>query len=244
MAARTPDPDASISGHVWLYEGKRRKTWCAKWRDQNGQHEKRLGPAWTAKKGTPPSGFLRERDAQALLDALLVDARRGQLRPERTGFTFADVAEDWYERGRFERDWSASTQVDYRSVLDAHLLPEFKSQRIETITPQQIERWRSTLAEDDVRARRTVNKIVTQLNSVLEHAVEYHGLLVNPAAKASDCASPMMLRALTSIRPRRSTCWWPPRSQALIATPAVLRSATMCGWLRTSRTPRSISPRR
>ncbi len=117
MASTTLDLHASISGHVWLYEGKRRKTWCAKWRDQNGQHEKRLGPDWTG-KGPPPEGFLREREAQQLLDEILVDARRGQLRQERTGTTFAYVAEDWYERGCYERDWSASTRVDYRSVLD------------------------------------------------------------------------------------------------------------------------------
>lgn len=182
MAPATLDPQASISGHVWLYEGRRRKTWCAKWRDQRGQHEKRLGPAWSG-KGPPPPGFLRQRDAQALLDALLVDARRGQLRHERTGLALADVAEDWFERGRFERDWSASTQADYRSVLDAHLLPEFASARIETITTEQIERWRGSLADDEVRTRRTVNKIVTQLHSVLRHAVDHHGLLVNPVAK-------------------------------------------------------------
>jgi integrase len=182
MASATLDPQAPISGHVWLYEGKRRNTWCAKWRDERGQHEKRLGPAWSG-KGPPPPGFLRQRDAQALLDALLVDARRGQLRHERTGLTFADVAEEWFERGRFERDWSASTQMDYRSVLDAHLLGEFASQSIETITTEQIERWRGSLADDEVRTRRTVNKIVTQLHSVLQHAVDYHGLTVNPVAK-------------------------------------------------------------
>lgn len=109
-----------------------------KWHDPQGQHEKRLGPAWTG-KGPPPPGFLRERDAQALLEAILVDARRGQLRQEHTGLTFAGVAEERFERGRFERDWSASTQVDYRSVLDAHLLPKFGPDRLEAITAEQVE---------------------------------------------------------------------------------------------------------
>ncbi|MGH2853967.1 MAG: tyrosine-type recombinase/integrase [Solirubrobacteraceae bacterium] len=181
MATLAFDPHATISGHVWLYEGKRRKTWCAKWRDQHGQHEKRLGPAW-AGKGPPAPGFLREREAQELLDAILVDARRGQLRHERTGLAFADIADEWFERGRFERDWSASTQADYRSVLDAHLLPKFGSERIETIGADEIERWRSRLAEDG-RSRRTVNKIVTQLHTILQYAVDHHGLIANPAAK-------------------------------------------------------------
>jgi integrase len=87
MAAGTFDPTTPISGHVFLYEGKRRSTWVAKWRDQSGQHEKRLGPAWTG-KGTPMPGFLREREAKAMLDEILVQARRGLVRQERTGVTF------------------------------------------------------------------------------------------------------------------------------------------------------------
>ncbi len=202
MATRAFDPYATISGHVWLYEGKRRSTWCAKWRDQHGQHEKRLGPAWTG-KGPPTPGFLRERDAQALLDAILVDARRGQLQNERTGLTFKDVAEEWYERGCFERDWSASTRADYRSILDSHLLSEFGPKPPEAITTQEIENWRDRLAEEELqasradndarpdghdqprrtRSRRTVNKIVTQLHSILQYAVKRHGLASNAAAE-------------------------------------------------------------
>ncbi|MFZ2114010.1 MAG: tyrosine-type recombinase/integrase [Solirubrobacteraceae bacterium] len=182
MASRTLDPHASVSGHLWLYEGKRRSTWCAKWRDHQGQHEKRLGPASTG-KGSPPPGFLREREANVLLDEILVDARRGQLLQQRTGLTLKDIAEEWYERGRFERDWSASTQIDYRSVLDAHLLPRFGAQRIEAITTEEIERWRDDLATDSKRSRRTVNKIVTLLHGVYEYALDRHQLNVNPVAK-------------------------------------------------------------
>jgi integrase len=182
MASQTLDLAAPISGHVWLYQGKRRQTWCAKWRDQTGQHEKRLGANWTG-KGRPPQGFMREREAEERLDEILVDARRGQLRQKRTGYTFADIAEDWYERGRFERDWSASTQVDYRSVLDAHLLPEFGQRRIETITAKQIEQWRDRLAKDGKRTRKTVNKIVTQAHAIFQHAIDHFGLVANVVAK-------------------------------------------------------------
>ncbi len=159
------------------------RRWCAKWRDQHGQHEKRLGTAWTG-KGAPAASFLRERDAQALLDAILVDARRGQLRQERTGLTFADVAEEWFQRGRFERDWSASTQVDYRSVLDAHLLAEFGTSSVSRRSASRRSSTGATaLAEDGKRARHTVNKIVTQLHAIFQHAVDYHGLIANPIAK-------------------------------------------------------------
>jgi integrase len=182
MTANNLDLAAPISGHVWLYQGKRRQTWCARWRDQTGQHEKRLGQAWIS-RGRPPQGFLRRRDAEALLEEILVDARRGQSRQRRTGATFADVAEDWYARGPLARDWSPSTQRDYRSVLDAHLLPEFGTSRIETITAEQFERWRDRLAKDGTRSRKTVNKIATQAHAVLQHAVEHFGLAVNVASQ-------------------------------------------------------------
>lgn len=182
MPAENPDPRTAVSGHVWLYRGKRRDTWCAKWRDANGQHEKRLGPDWTG-KGPPPPGFLRRREAEARLAEILVDARRGMLRQERTGLTFKDVAEDWYERGRFERDWSASTSVDYRSVLDAHLLPVFGPKRVESITTSQLERFRNELANDGERVRHTVNKIMAVAHAVFVHACEHHRLQTNPAAK-------------------------------------------------------------
>lgn len=122
---------------------------------------------------------MRERDAEALLDEILVDARRGQLRQKRTGLTFADVAEDWYARGPFERDWSTSTQIDYRSVLDAHLLRAFGQRPIESITANEIERWRDKLAKNGERSRKTINKILTQAHAIFQHAVDRFGLFIN-----------------------------------------------------------------
>lgn len=162
--------------------------WCARWRDHDGRHEKRLGPAWQG-KGSPPPGTLRRREAQAMLEELLVEARRGTRHQERTGLTFGMLADEWFEHGKFERDWSAATQVDYRSVLDAHLIKAFGAKRVETITTAQIQKWRDAFAKElgpdgtPRRARHTVNKIVTQLHAVFEHAVDHHDLLVNPVAK-------------------------------------------------------------
>lgn len=153
MAAAIFDPTAPISGHVYLREGKLRSTWFAKWRDHSGQHQKRLGPAWQG-KGAPVPGTLRRREAQALLDEILVEARRGTRRQERTGLTFRVLAEEWFEHGKFERDWSASTQVDYRSVLDAHLLRAFGAKRVESITTEDIRKWRDKFArETDAEAQ-------------------------------------------------------------------------------------------
>ena len=64
-----------------------------------------------------------------------------------------------------------------------------------------------------VRSRRTVNKIVTQLHMVLQHAVEHHGLVANPAARVKplrgsydaarfDFYSPEEIRTLTAAAER------------------------------------------
>src|ERR1700744_6016522 len=99
----------SVSGHVRLRDGKRGGVWYVKWRDASGQHEKRLGRDWTG-SGKPAPGFLREKEANAVLQAILVDARRGATAQARTGVTFKDVAEDWFSNGKLKRDWSASTR--------------------------------------------------------------------------------------------------------------------------------------
>jgi hypothetical protein len=217
MAAATFDPNASISGHLWLYEGKRKQVWCARWRDHEGRHEKRLGPAWQG-KGPPPPDVLRRREAQALLDEILVEARRGTRRQARTGLTFRLLAEEWFEHGRFERDWSASTQVDYRSVLDAHLLRAFGSKRVESITSQDIQKWRDRFArETDAdgelkRSRKTVNKIVVQMHAIFEHAVDRHGLLTNPVARVK--------RLRESNDPARFDFFSPDEIELLVATAA------------------------
>jgi integrase len=188
MHLSTPPREHGVAGTSPIRLDHIDDCWYAKWRDHSGQHQKRLGPAWTG-KGAPIPGTFRKREAQAALEEILVEARRGARRQERTGMTFADVAEDWFENGQFERDWSASTQVDYRSVLDYHLIKAFGPDRIESITSEQVQKWRDRFAKetnDDgelKRARKTVNEIVVQMHAIFEHATEHHNLVVNPVAR-------------------------------------------------------------
>jgi integrase len=217
MPVQTLDPPAPITGHVWLYEGRRRKTWYAKWRDQQGQHQKALGPDW-AGKGKPPEGFYNERKAKEKLDEILVDSRRGLRRQERIGLTFAEVAEEWYEWGCTERDWSASTRADYRSMLDAHFLPEFGHERIEKANDaKRIERWRKRLLTEETaagerRSARTINKLLTALHGILQYAVKRHGLLTNEAAEVE--------RLRDTNDPDRFDFYSPEEIDQLVATAA------------------------
>jgi integrase len=176
----SPGVQPAVSGYVWLREGKRRRTWYAKWRDASGRHQRKLGAAWEG-RGAPPPGALREREARQALGAILVDARRGAAAQARTGLTFADVALEWWELGQVHRDWKPSTVVDYRSVLNRHLLPQFGALRVEAVSPAAIERWRDGLVRTG-GSRRNANKLVATLHAIFEHARERHGLQVNPAA--------------------------------------------------------------
>ena len=173
-------PIASVSGHVKLRAGKRRRTWYAKWRDARGeQFERKLGAAWS-EKGPPPPGFLREKEANAALQAILTDARRGAVEQARTGLTISALAEDWIAYGIHERDWKPSTLSDNRSVVGAHINPTLGSRRPEKITAEQIEDWRDELVEERGVSRRTANKALIVLGAILERGRK-HGLVTNTA---------------------------------------------------------------
>jgi integrase len=182
MPSAKVDLSAAVSGHVFLYEGARAKTWVVKWRDHEGQHERRLGRAWT-ESGPPPDGFLREREAKAALQEILVEARQGISVQRRTGITFATAAKDWYEHGMLERDWSPSTKADYKSALVAHLIPAFGDKQIEKITSAQIERYRNDAVRNNGISRRNANRLLAVTHAILNHAMTHHGLKENPAAK-------------------------------------------------------------
>lgn len=175
-----PTYSRSVSGHVKLRRGKRRSTWYAKWRDAHGeQFERRLGLAWE-EKGPAPEGYLREKDAHAQLQAILTDARRGASEQRRVAVTFDVVADEWIAWGIRERDWKPSSLSDYRSILNAHLLPAFRGKRVERIDADEIEQWRDELVDERDLSRRTANKMLIVLGAIFERVRKTHGLLVNP----------------------------------------------------------------
>ncbi len=185
MAVTAPTASRSVSGHVRLRQGKHRSTWYAKWRDADGVfHQDKLGLLWED-KGEPAEGYLREKDANAALQALLTDARRGASDQRRTGVTFDVAADEWIAWGIRERDWKPSSLSDYRSILNAHLLPAFRGKRIEKIDADEIEQWRDELVDERGLSRRTANKMLIVLGAIFERAVKTHGLLRNPVREVA-----------------------------------------------------------
>ena len=131
------------SGHVFRVDRARGPVWYAKYRLPDGrQVQKKIGPGW-AERGRPPAGYFTKRTAEAWLRDVLTQARHGTLRGMRSGgATFAEAAEEWLRFIAQDRERKPSTIRDYRSALNAHLLPAFGDRQLESITVDEIEAWR------------------------------------------------------------------------------------------------------
>ncbi len=177
-------PLPPVSGHVFRVERKRGPQWYAKWRDADGQHQKRLGPAWT-KRGRPAESYYTKTTAQAALDAILADARRRRLenRPSPSGVAFSEAAAEFLRWIEHDRQRKRSTLDDYRSAVNAHLLPTFGHLRIEEVTTGVIDAWRARIVGERRLANKTVNKVLAVLHGIFERARKLYGLPANPVTE-------------------------------------------------------------
>ncbi len=168
------------SGHVFRVERARGPVWYMKYRLPDGrQVQKKLGPAWTG-RGRPAAGYLTKRLAEDALREVLHEARRGTLPGmTRSGATFADAAAEYLRYCEHDRGCKPSTLRDYRSNLDAHLLPAFGDQPLELISPEAIDTWRNSLTG---LSSRTSNKLLVVMGGVMRRAQHVWGLPSNPVA--------------------------------------------------------------
>jgi integrase len=176
-----------VSGNIRRVSRRRGALWYVKYRMPDPtrpgrvrQVEKMLGPEWPD-TGPPPPGYYDRRSAQAALEAILTDARRGAIELARTGVTFEQAAIEWLRWGEYERGWKRSTLVDRRSALTHHLLPEFGALAVNQITTRRVEAWKIRwLAEHD--ARRQGAKLLAILHGIMERARKAYDLPRNPVA--------------------------------------------------------------
>jgi integrase len=170
-----------ISGHVYLKRGKRGASWYYRGRLPQ-EVRKRLGPAWSG-KGRPPAGHFTRKTAEAKLQEILADARRGTLASAvQTGATFADAAAEWLRYVEQDRKRKPSTVADYRGVLEHALKPEFGTLPLEAVTTERIDAYRARLVKECRLSARTINKQLVILHGVLRRAMRVYGLRSNPAA--------------------------------------------------------------
>ncbi len=175
-----------VSGQVALVARKRGHVYYARYRHVDGRTaQKRLGYAWT-ERGRPPEGWHTRRTAEAALQALLTDVRRGLIEPpstERRVTTFGDACAEWLRYTRDDRRVRRSTYADYARVVRAHLLSAFGADTpLADITSQDVERWRDGLLRDG-RSARTAAKLLTNLNGVFRRAQHVYDLPANPLAR-------------------------------------------------------------
>jgi integrase len=170
--------ESPISGHVFRVDRRRGPQWYAKYRLPDGrQIQRRIGPAWTG-RGRPAAGWFTKRSAQAWLDEVLAQARRGELPGMvETGATVADAAAEWLRWAEHDRDCKPSTLADYRSTsrLIVRALGEL---RLEDVTPQLLERWKTTIPGSN----RNVQKRLVVLHGIFRRAMRVWGLPRNPVA--------------------------------------------------------------
>jgi integrase len=123
----------------------------------------------------------KTRDQAELFVARQLQRRASQQPPERVvRVPFEVAAEAWYRRGVTERGWKPTTARDYASVLNAHLLPEFKGVQLDKLTSARLRGWQTQALSDGVPPR-TVQKLLAVLHSIFAFARKEYGLPTNPA---------------------------------------------------------------
>jgi integrase len=176
------------TGSLALVQRKRGPVYFAKMRLPDGrQVQRKLGPAWT-KRGRPHDGSLTAKMAEARLHELLVEANRGTLAAVRApadGHTFADATAEWLRYVEHDKQRRPSTLLGYRSTVNGCLLPRLGADMpLAQITTDRIEELRSELLAEGRLSRRSVQKAMISLHSILARAKRLKWISVNPATDA------------------------------------------------------------
>lgn len=157
--------------------GKRRKVWVARWIErmrENGQtkvshRSKVLGPV----------DQLSHRQAWRMLDQILQPINQGDSLPAGTT-TFAEFVAIW--KTLVYPTFKPSTQHGYEVVLRKHLA-EFDRSRLGDLTKMNVQNFVTQKFAAGL-GWQTVRNLWIVLSSVLDSAIEYGYLSVNPAHRA------------------------------------------------------------
>ena len=192
------------SGHLQVRGEKGKRQWHALWRDAAGRRNHRvLGPAhvkdsglrsdrgavvWRSGNGPKPSPeHLTPREAQALLDELLSEARLAPPEPvpHEAVRTLGDAWSEWLRHIEFDRNRKPSTVWDYASQTRRYLLDELGADLpLSELTTERIEEWQQEMLERGHLARRTIQKAQVCLHSILKRAKKKRWVERNAAEDA------------------------------------------------------------
>lgn len=115
----------------------------------------------------------RARKAQVELEL----ARSGGNWTAPTGILFEAAAEAWWERKK--DTLRESTRIQYRSALDAHLLPTFATRPVVAIKPSHVQAFRTTMARR-AKGQNTIKNVVGVLRMVMGELVYDGAIPSNP----------------------------------------------------------------
>ncbi len=176
-----------VSGRVYIRKRKRGDQWYMQFRVDDRRFNRRLGPVWK-ERGRPPEGYLTKRKAQEALQAILTDARRGELPyvdPVSDGHTYGDACREWLHYVEHEKGGSPSTARDYANAVRSRLIPEFgEDTPVASISTEDIEALRERLLAEGKLSRRTVQKLLVLNYGILKRAKRRGWIPVNPAEDA------------------------------------------------------------
>lgn len=158
--------------------GKRRKVWVARWRENVLLEDGQVRPLRRSVVLGAVADLPKKGDAQLRLDEYLRPVNQGTGRPEAfIAFgTFVETQWKTLVLPTFKR----STQHGYKNVLNTHLQPKWREWRLRDIERLAIQQW----VAEKFRQRcgwQTVRNAWVLLSSILETAVEYGFLTMNPA---------------------------------------------------------------
>lgn len=169
-----------VTGHVLRVKRKRGPQWYVKYRRHDGTQVKTLlGPAWDG-RGRTPAGYFTQRMAEDHLREVLADEQRNPTCP--TGATFAGAAAEYLRYVEQVKKIGRATLSDYRGVVTGYLLPRFGDRALDSITPEDIERYRDELDAEGRLSARVVVRHLTVLHGIFRRAMRAYGLTVNPAS--------------------------------------------------------------
>ncbi len=150
---------------------RRRGRWVVDFRDPRGYR--------MVETVVPPPGKNRatKRDAEALLATRITQMSRGEYVPRDEQHTFDALAISFldHKSGEIKR----TTFTDYRQLIELHLKATFSGYPLRKISREMINAFRTKKREDGLGLR-TINKTLTLLSSMFNHALESQWVGRNP----------------------------------------------------------------
>jgi integrase len=166
------------TGQVYERAGKHDTTYALRFRAYGKREYLTLG--------TKAEGWTRSKAEEALRHTL-ADVERGIWQPPRPEPaeapaevpTFHEFASEWMAAR--EPELKPGTIADYRRSLELHLLPRFADKRLDQITVEDVDNYRTAKLREGRLSPNIVNKTLTRLAQILEVAAEYGHIERNPA---------------------------------------------------------------